>query len=202
MPKLSQSAQRAVSSLGGFRTPAPGVRGAVCGGPASENLHKTRIRRCRAYVSFRRVRTFRPARAIFGAHLRLRRCLPRQKGAQAGQPPATCRHEPRECRARPGPLQWPALTAEQEMCIARQPVQLGNSQPCPMCRGGFSRAVTGNFLDGIDKAVNLNQSVSAPHQRIIKARNHKPWQEGGRQNSEPGTKVFSWGTRMRSRQIR
>ena len=30
----------AVSSLGGFRTPAPGVRGTVRHGPAPENLHK------------------------------------------------------------------------------------------------------------------------------------------------------------------
>ena len=36
------SSHPAVSSLGGFRTPAPGVRGAVVMGPASENLHKTR----------------------------------------------------------------------------------------------------------------------------------------------------------------
>jgi hypothetical protein len=31
----------AISSFGGLRTPAPGVRGAVIMGPASENLHKT-----------------------------------------------------------------------------------------------------------------------------------------------------------------
>jgi hypothetical protein len=32
----------AVSSLGGFRTPAPGVPGSLCEGPASETLHKSR----------------------------------------------------------------------------------------------------------------------------------------------------------------
>jgi hypothetical protein len=31
----------AVSSLGGFRTPAPGVPGSLCDGPASEILHKS-----------------------------------------------------------------------------------------------------------------------------------------------------------------
>jgi hypothetical protein len=114
----------------------------------------------------------------------------------------TCRHEPQECRARPGPLQWPAMTAEQEMRIARQPVQLGNNQLCADVPGGFFARSYGKFSRRHRQGGQSKSERLGTHQRIIKARNHKPWQEGGRQNSEPGTKVFSWGTRMRSRQIR
>ena len=71
--------QSAVSSLAGFRTPAP----CLCldlYGPASENLHKTGIRPVRAYVSFRRLRT-----------LPVPRCYDQQK------PPP--RREPSGCKA-------------------------------------------------------------------------------------------------------
>jgi hypothetical protein len=42
--RAADSPPTAVSSLGGFRTPAPGACGAVVMGPASENLHNNRPR--------------------------------------------------------------------------------------------------------------------------------------------------------------
>ena len=47
--------QLAVSSLAGFRTPAPGVRGAAVMGPASENLHTSGSGRSYSITSLARV---------------------------------------------------------------------------------------------------------------------------------------------------